>query len=597
MSDDLRVAGPDKFQTNFERYARNAAAAGRRRAGVQFCILQLLPKAAPTKHGAETGQMRMTRRDTLIAAGAAALPSTANATPRLTSAIEITTGRVRGARVEGVSSFLGIPYGADTSAHRFQPVPAPASWSGIRDCVAIGHQAPQMDPSAAFAGGAALNTPFLQQMLAATKQGMEVGNESEDCLVLNVYTPEASRARKRPVLFWMHGGGFAIGSGGDLQYNGAPLARRGDVVVVTVNHRLNALGFLYLGAMHDDFADSGNIGMLDLVLALQWVRDNIEAFGGDPGNITIFGESGGGAKVSTTLAMPPAQGLFHKAVIQSGAALTGVGHDQAADFAQRLLAALNVAPADVHQLQAMDYRQIIAAAMTIPGGGIGGGGQGLAPVVDGRSLPRHPFEPDAPETARGIPLMIGTTRDEATLFSAIDPLFPDGTAEQVRARFQQILPEHGDAAFALYQTLRPNDAPAYLYTAMLTDRTMRMNSIRLAERKIAQDAGPVYMYRVDYEPEFLDGVLKSPHGTDVPLVFDTVDARQLEFGAGDAPRRLAAIVSQAWINFARSADPSQAGLAWPPYDTQARQTMIFDTDSGMVSDPDAPARQFWSSLP
>jgi para-nitrobenzyl esterase len=509
--------------------------------------------------------------------------------------VATSSGQIRGTRAGGIASFRGIPYGADTSQHRFQPAHAPTPWTGVRDCVAIGHQAPQMEPDDGRRAGAAMNTDFVRALLAATREGMEVGNEGEDCLVLNVYTPEVSRHRRRPVLFWMHGGGFAIGSGGDPQYDGAPLSRRGDVVVVTVNHRLNVLGYLYLGALHEDFADSGNVGQLDLILALQWVRDNIEAFGGDPSNVTIFGESGGGSKVSTTMAMPPAHGLFHKAIIQSGPGLRMIPRDEAAAFAERTLAALNVAPADVHRLQSMDYKAIIQAANTAQAGGPQGG-RSLSPVVDGRSLPRHPFDPDAPALSRNVPLMIGSTKDEATLFLSIDPLFPHGSEEQVHARFVAMLHDKGDAAFNVYKSLRPNDPPAYWLTSLVTGMGTWMNSIRLAERQFAQHGAPVYMYRLDWDTPLLGGVLRCPHGTDVPLVFDTVDARRRVLGPGPGPVRLAAVMSQAWINFARSADPTQrGGLNWPAYDTQTRQTMLFNTSSRAQSDPDRAAREFWSA--
>jgi para-nitrobenzyl esterase len=544
-----------------------------------------------------------TRRELLAGAMGAGLslswPCSLTAqTPEMTAGIETRTGKVRGRRADGVSVFLGIPYGTDTSTHRFQPARAPASWTGVRDCIAIGHQAPQMEFNAAAVsgGGVDMNSDFVRQLLAATRAGMEVGNEGEDCLVLNVYTPDASRRRKRPVMFWMHGGGFAIGSGGDTQYNGAPLARRGDVVVVTVNHRLNALGYLYLGALHEDFADSGNVGQLDLILALQWVRDNIEAFGGDPNNVLIFGESGGGAKVSATLAMPPAHGLFHKAAIQSGPGLQMGERADAAAHAERTLAALGVAPADVHQLQSMDYRLIIqAAAKAQADAPRGAGGHLLSPLVDGRSLPRHPFEPDAPGISRDIPLMIGTCKDEATLFMSADPMFGHATQEQARARFSAMLGPKGPAAFEVYKALRPDDAPTYWITSMSTGMGTWMNSIRLAERKVAQHAAPVYMFRLDWEPPFLGGVLRTPHGTEVPLVFDTVDAKRLELGTGPAPTQIAASMSQAWINFARSGDPSQRTLAWPAYDMNSRKTMLFNTTSHVVSDPDRPAREFWSA--
>jgi para-nitrobenzyl esterase len=512
----------------------------------------------------------------------------------LTTPVATNCGQVRGVRVGGISSFRGIPYGTDTAMHRFQRARAPVPWTGVRDCIAIGHQAPQMEFSAARANPAALNTDFMRELLAATREGMEVGNESEDCLVLNVYTPEPSRRRKRPVMFWMHGGGFAIGSAGDPQYDGAPLARRGDVVVVTVNHRLNVLGYLYLGAVHDDFADSGNIGQLDLILALQWVRDNIEAFGGDPTNVLIFGESGGGAKVSATMAMPPADGLFHRAAIQSGPGLRMVPREDAADFADRTLAALGVAPAQVHRLQTMDYRAIIQAAYTAQGEAPPGH-QSLSPVVDGRSLPRHPFDPDAPGQSRQVPLMIGSTKDEATLFLSMDPLFPHGNEEQVHARFRAMLQDRGDAAFEVYRSLHPGDPPAYWLTSLVTDSGTWINSIRLAERQVALHGASVYMFRLDWNTPFLGGVMRCPHGTDVPLVFDTVNARRRVLGAGPEPDRLAAVMSQAWIDFARNGNPSEPNLEWPAYDLAARRTMLFDVRSGVQSDPDREARLLFTA--
>jgi len=237
----------------------------------------------------------------------------------------------------------------------------------------------------------------------------------------------------------------------------------------------------------------------------------------------------------------------------------------------------------------MDYRQILSTA-----GAIGGFSE-LRPIVDGRSLPRNPFDPDAPEISRDIPVMVGTCKDENTLFMALDPAFPHGTEDQVHERFKQMLHDKGDVAFALYKSLHPNDPPAYWLTSMATDMSMRMNSIRLAERKAAQAAAPVYMYRVDYQPTFLDGLLRSPHGTDVPLVFDTVATRSLEFQNAPEAKRLAATVSQAWINFARGGNPSQPGLPWPSYNAQTRETMLFNVHSETVADPDGQARQFWET--
>lgn len=540
-----------------------------------------------------------TRRDVIAGAVGTgvilALPEALAAQASVPSrVVETRAGAVRGSQGQGVATFLGIPYGEDTAPRRFQPARTPKPWSGVRECTAFGRQSPQLEPNMGGMAGANAPSDFVKQVTGAFRVGMEVGNESEDCLVLNVYTPDASSRRKRPVMVWLHGGGFTIGSSNDPQYDGRALVRRGDVVVVTLNHRLNALGYLYLGALDADFADSGNVGQLDIVLALKWVRDNIAGFGGDPGNVTIFGESGGGAKVSTLLAMPPARGLFHKAIIQSGPGLTMTPKDKAADHAERTLAALGVAKGDVHKLQAMDYRTVIkaaggaAAAMGLTGRNL------LSPVVDGRSLPTDPFSPAAPEISRNIPIIVGTTKDEAALFLAADPAFGKMTEEQARQRAAMML---GDKASAIdvYKTLRPNDAPTYWLASAMTGRSAWSDSIRLAERKTAQRAAAVFMYRLDWETPVLGGAMKSPHGLDVPLVFDNADKKPQLVGTGGAARKIGATMSQAWINFARSGNPSQPSLAWPAYETASRKTMIFDVRSHVVSDPDGPARVLFSS--
>jgi para-nitrobenzyl esterase len=435
------------------------------------------------------------------------------------------------------------------------------------------------------------NTDFVKQVRAAGREGMEIGNEGEDCLVLNVHTPQASRARQRPVMVWLHGGGFAIGSAGDPQYDGTNLALRGDVVVVTINHRLNALGYLYLGDLDTRYADSGNVGQLDIVLALEWVRDNIRNFGGDPANVTIFGESGGGSKVSVMLAMPPAGGLFHKAIIQSGPGVRMVDKATAAAHAERTLAKLGIDRAAVSKLETLDASTIIAAAgaAQLPGERV------LAPVVDGRSLPHHPFDPVAPQISRNVPLMIGTTKDEATLFMVADPLFGKMNQEEATQRAEATMGSKGPAGIDVFKRLRPNDKPTYWLTSLATARGTWINSIILAERKIAQGAGPVYMFRLDWETPAIGGALKSPHGLDTALVFDNADAKPLQLGSGPEPRQIAAIMSQAWINFARSGNPSSARLPWPDYEIKSRRTMIFDIRNHIVEDPDGPARVFLSA--
>jgi para-nitrobenzyl esterase len=545
-------------------------------------------------------QQGFTRRDVSIGALAAglavALPIGALAQAReQTASVDTRTGRVRGMRVEGVSSFLGIPYGADTHSRRFQPaLPAPA-WTGVRDCFTYGATAPQ--GSLGFGGtGAGANPEVMRVMATLFSAGPQdrPPPESEDCLVLNVFTPDASRLGKRPVMFWLHGGGFALGSGSSAAYDGSALCRRGDVVVVTINHRLTAMGYLYLGALDDDFADSGNVGQLDQILALQWVRDNIEAFGGDPHNVTIFGESGGGAKVSVLLAMPAAAGLFQKAIIQSGPGIKMVERADAAELAERTLAALSVPKADPHKLQGLDSKGIISAA-TAAQGTPGMGSRSLSPVVDGRSLPRHPFDPDAPNGAHNIPVIIGTNKDEATLFTMFDPDFGKMTVEQVQQRFASMLGERSSAALELFRRRRPNDLPTYWFTSMVTSMGTWSNSIRLAERKAKQGGAPAFMYRLDWETPVLNGTLKAPHGLDTPLVFDNADKAAGLCGTGPEPRKIADDMSQAWINFARTGNPSAKGLAWPPYEAGARRTMIFDVPSHVVSDPDHEVRQFFAA--
>ena len=516
--------------------------------------------------------------------------------PEQTQPVETRTGRVRGLRANGVSSFWGIPYGADTVARRFQPALPALPWSDVRDCFAPGAQAPQGQE---FAAMMPPKPSPAMQAVQALMSGAAAGtvHSGENCLALNVFTPDASSARKRPVMFWLHGGGFTSGSGSISSYDGSALCRRGDVVVVTINHRLNALGCLYLGDLHEDFADSGTVGQLDQILALQWVRENIEAFGGDPNCVTIFGESGGGAKVSALLAMPPARGLFHRAIIQSGPGLKMAERGDAAVVAEQTLAALGIAPADVHKMQKLDPMVIIKAAFAAAMSHRGSSKLGpFTPVVDGRSLPRHPFHPDAPALSRDIPILVGTTKDEMTLFMVMEPNFGDWTEAEARERFTTMLGQKGPEAYEMIRRIRPSNEPTHLVSSMATASFVWMDSIRLTERKAEQNASPAYMYRLDWETPIANGLLKSPHGLDVGLVFDNVQAEDRTLlGNGPEPAKIAAVMSQAWINFARSGDPSQPGFAWPRYDANARQTMIFDVNSHIVSDPDREAREFFAT--
>lgn len=521
----------------------------------------------------------------------------AQASPEPTRSIRTTHGRVRGLQTGAVSQFLGIPYGADTAATRFQPPDAVKPWRGVRDCYQLGPKTPQgqinIDRVVGRMSRDAKAFPIVMAVGAVTNANVP---ESEDCLVLNVITPEVSSRKKRPVMVWLHGGGFAMGSGMDPMTDGSRIAERGDVVYVSLNHRLNALGYLYLGALHDDFADSGNAGMLDIVLALEWVRDNIEAFGGDPGNVTIFGQSGGGAKVSTVLGMVPAKGLFHKAIAMSGPIVTLVEKDDAAEIAERTLASLGVAKGDVHALLQMDFKTIIkaASAVKLPAkDGIGLARRNLAPMVDGRTIPAHPFHPVATELSRDVPLMIGFTKDESTLFMAGDLELGNMSEENARKRFTEIMGDKSADAFTRYSQAYAELDPSYWVSTLITDRMFGINSVVQADRKAEQGGAPVYSYRVDFQPPVADGILRAPHGTDVPLVFGTkVPAAFV--GSGRAVDVLSDRLMQAWINFAHTGNPSQEGLAWPQYGTEDRLTMIFDAPSHVASFPDRITQEFWS---
>lgn len=528
-----------------------------------------------------------TTRRTVLAGAAAGLfwgyssPLLASTTG-LTDPVKTAAGEVRGLRVGGVSAFLGVPYGADTGPRRFRPPVAPDPWTGVRDCVAWGKQSPQPHPDISML------PPLAQRVIKDIHAGEQLGDESEDCLVLNVYTPEASPTCKRPVMFWLHGGGFTEGSADDPRYDGHALARRGDVVVVTVNHRLNAFGYLYLGGLSDDFADSGNAGQLDILLALQWVRDNIASFGGDPGNVTIFGQSGGGAKVSALLNMPAAEGLFHKAIIQSGPGRRVLEIGQAVEQTEKTLANLGIPKAEFRKLESVDMRSLTGAAMAASAGNP----LGLAPVIDGRTLHSHPFEPAAPAQSRNIPLLIGSTKDEMTVLLVNDPAFGTMDEEQAKQRASAMIGEKGPKAIDAYKKLRPDYSPTYLLSSLWTATFVWLDMIKTAELKLAQNGAPVFMYRLDWETPWLNGAMKSPHTIDLPLVFDNTqdpNARAM-LGDGPEPKRIAGVMSQAWINFAHTGKPSQAGLEWPAYDTALRQTMIFDVESHLESDPDPEIR-------
>lgn len=493
--------------------------------------------------------------------------------------VETTTGKIRGTTVEAIASFKGIPYGATTSGYnRFRAPVKREPWAGVRDALAYGNSGPQ--------------PPSGPSIFRTTRRPEP---ESEDCLYLNVWTPGVGDERKRPVLCWFHGGGFTMGSGSGVFYEGSNLARRGDVVVITVNHRLGPLGYCYLRELiGEEYTASGNVGMLDLVAALEWVRDNITAFGGDPGNVTIFGESGGGAKVSALMAMPSATGLFHRAIIQSGPGIHLTLPERATTNAEKLLKELGISAKEPDRLSSLTTGQIFEAnSRAHPDGRLG-----WAPVLDGFVLSQHPFEPTAPAISANIPLMIGTNKDEATAFFLADSALSTLDEAGLRARVRVYAKERTDALIASYRHAYSEASWGDLFLAIMNDQMMRINSITVAERKHAQGAAPVFMYLFAWETPVFSGQLKSCHALEIPFVFDNLAVSGELTGDGPERAAIAEKMSEAWLAFARDGMPSYRGLpTWPAYTPEARATMLFDTTCRVENDPGSEQRKAWNGMP
>jgi para-nitrobenzyl esterase len=485
-------------------------------------------------------------------------------------------GKIRGVDVQGVKTFKGIPYGATTAGRsRFMPPADPGRWSGVRDALEYGPSAPQRDPAAARGPG------------RLTVAGDGLPAESEDCLMLNIWTPAINDGRKRPVMVWCHGGGFVSGSGSSPVTDGTNLARRGDVVVVSINHRLNVLGFTYLGELGGrDFASSGDVGMLDIVHALKWVRDNIAQFGGDPNTVTIFGQSGGGRKVGTLLAMPPAKGLFHRAVIESGATIKLVERDQATTVAEKLLAKLQVDKTRVRELQNLPAATIMAAyfAVVRDMAGVDQMTAGFSPTVDGHVVPQHPFHPTASSISANVPLMLGTTRTELTLQSdeAAFSLDEDG----MQKRITDLLGGNAGPAIDTYRKANPGATPSDIFFLIASDYRYSAPVMKIAERRTALGKAPVYLYYFRWETPVDGGRLKSPHTIEIPFAFDNVKSAVRLTGGGSDAMALADKVSDAWIAFARTGNPNTPKLPhWPAFNPTDRPTMVFNNVSKVVNDP------------
>ena len=507
------------------------------------------------------------RRHILLGAGAVLCTSgLAHAAPKLV--IETQYGKVRGVVEKGTRLFRGIPYGGDTSGkNRFMPPTKPANWAGVRDCRDWGHVAPQR-----------MATTGVSDYTRMVGWNNYRGGLSEDCLNLNVWAP--LDGGKHAVMVAFHGGGFTSGSGNLVALEGDHLVREGSVVVVTVNHRLGALGYTDLsGAGGSAFAASGVAGMMDCVAALEWVHDNIANFGGDPGNVMIFGQSGGGAKCSTLMCMPSAKGLFHRTAVQSGSTIKLTHHDVARKNAQALLAKLNLSAGDLGTLQAMSFEQIIAAQDRV------------GPVVDGSVVPRDPFDPDAPAISADVPMIIGSCLEDQALNMTDWDIDEAGLKTWVEAQ----VPGQTAKILAAYRKFYPAKRPFLIKAMIASDRAVRRNAVLQAERKTAQGQAKAYLYRWDWPCPGAGGKFGAVHGTDLSMSFANADT---DMGTNSPEARvMAKRLGSSYIAFAKTGDPNNPNIPhWSSYSSTDRPVMIFDSQTRPEKDPNAELRLMWDQL-
>jgi para-nitrobenzyl esterase len=503
----------------------------------------------------------------------------------MTSAVETSGGRVEGTLKRGVQQFRGIPYAAPPVGDlRFRPPQPVEPWAGVLDATRFGPQALQA-PSQ-------LETLF----------GGTPPPSSEDCLTLNIYTPATDGAR-RPVMVWIHGGAFLTGSGSTPWYNGTSFAAEHDIVVVTVNYRLGAFGFLHLDDVGGEpFGGSGNVGVLDQVAALDWVRENIEGFGGDPTNVTAFGESAGAMSVGTLMGMPVAKGLFAKAIPQSGAAHNARPRDDADAIARDLLAALGLdaTPAGAAQLRALPAEAVLEAQNAVvakhqPSG------LAFTPVVDGIVLPEAPIDAIGAGSAGGVRVLIGTNADEMKLFSALDAASGDLDEARLITRVAAAVGDAGKAAelVTAYRQQRGDTTPGELWADLQGDFIFRIPAIRLAEHQAARD-NAVFAYLFTWPSPQFGGALGACHALEIPFAWNTLDTGMSQLFTGpvdDDMRALATNMHTAWATFARTGTPAAPGLPqWPAYDVDRRATMILDVRPRVEDDPGGGDREAWAGL-
>ena len=503
--------------------------------------------------------------------------------------VRTTSGQVAGYIENGIYIYKGIPY---AKAERFMPPTAPDAWEGIRSSRAYGPTCPQAKRMGWYSDESAFSFNW------------DDGFPDEDCLRVNVWTPGVDDGKKRPVMVWLHGGGYAAGSGQELpSYDGTNMAKEHDVVVVTLNHRLNVLGFLDLSSFGAKYAKSGNVGLMDLVAALQWVHDNIGAFGGDPANVTIFGQSGGGGKVSTLLATPSANGLFHKAIVQSGSMLRTMDARYSRRIGEETVRLLGLDAASIDSLARVPYNELLAAGEKAVAnvrqqaekeGDVSCFIFGWAPTVDGNVLPAQPFDPVAPAQSKDIPVMIGTTLHEFTASTYV-PAFRTIGQEQAVGMLRQKYGDRTDEFVSLFGKVYPGYQPKDL---MDVDFTFRPGAVEQASLKASQGGAPVYMYMFAWESPVMDGILRSTHCMEIPFVFDNALRHASMTGGGADAQALAKKMSTAWANFARTGNPNAEGLPeWPAFTPDGGATMWFDNTCTVKNHHDRELLDFVRQFP
>ena len=507
-------------------------------------------------------------------------------------------GPIRGTIEDGINVFRGVPYGADTSRTRFQAPQPPAPWSEVKDCDAFARRAPQLTalrglesigsaPSLGSTGSTAAGAP--------PRVAPESGAQSEDCLHINVFTPALRDHRRRPVLVYFHGGAYNNGSVNSQLYDGKRLCHRGDVVVVTVNHRLNAFGFLYLAAIDPkNYPDSGNVGMLDLVLALKWVRENIAEFGGDASRVLIFGQSGGGAKCATLMAMPAAHGLFHRVMTMSGQQVKGASIDIASERTESMLAKLGITPANLADLKTMSWEKIQAAAAATSSDWL--------PVVDGTVLSRDPFTPDAPPLSAAVPMILGNTHDETAVPAPATLTWDEAPAAMRDAVAFYLGPYSAEQVIAKYRTIYPGKSPIEIVIAAATAFRAWAGQVMEAERRAANPASQphTWVYQMNWHRDAPNA--RAVHTIDIPFMFDNLSAAPDQIGSSPedlaAAQPLADTMSGMLIHYATTGNPNHPGLPlWPAYDLNARNTMIWSSSPHVEKDPRGDERRFAAGSP